>query len=265
MRIGIIGDVHANLPALRAALGRLRAEGVDAWVCAGDVVGYGPHPDECVEEIAALGAATVAGNHELMLLEAIPETRAGRLARENIAWTRRVVRDDTRAWLAALPRTAALPGVAIAHGSPHDPEEYVRSEDRAAALLGELAGERVLVLGHTHRPWLYGDATAFPAAGRVPGEAELALPAGGPALVNPGAVGQSRERERVPLARFALLDLDRGRVRYFAEPYDAAATRAALRARGLSPDSAHVNPARLPTATRRARRLLRMVTPTPQR
>jgi predicted phosphodiesterase len=261
VRLGIIGDVHANLPALRAALDRLRAEGVDAWVCAGDLVGYGPHPNECVETIAALGPTCVAGNHELMLLGAIPDTRAGRLARRSIGWTREVVRDDVRAYLAALPRTAALPSVAIAHGSPDDPEEYVRTEARAAALLGSLDG-RLLVLGHTHHPWLYGAGTLFPAAGQVPESAELALPRDAPALVNPGAVGQSRERERVPRARFALVDLARGRVRYFAEPYDAATTRAALRAQHLSPDSVHVNPGRVPTVARRARRVLRMLRPT---
>src|SRR3954468_2989878 len=64
MRIGLLSDVHANLFALRSAISRLRAEGVDAWVCAGDLVGYGPHPNECVETIAELGATCVVGNHD---------------------------------------------------------------------------------------------------------------------------------------------------------------------------------------------------------
>ena len=77
MRIGLLSDVHANLFALRSAISRLRAEGVDAWVCAGDLVGYGPHPNECVETIAELGATCVVGNHELMMLDELPDTRAG--------------------------------------------------------------------------------------------------------------------------------------------------------------------------------------------
>lgn len=266
MRIGLIGDVHANLPALRVALDRLRAEGVDAWVCAGDLVGYGPHPNECVETIAELDPTCVAGNHELMLLGAIPETRAGWLARRTIGWTRGVVRDDVRSYLAALPRTAALAGTAIAHGSPDDPEEYVRTDARAAALLGALGDERLLLLGHTHHPWLYeaGAGRRFPPPGSTPGAVELTLAGDGPALVNPGAVGQSREREHEPRARFALLDLGRGRVRYFAEPYDAAATRAALRARRLPRAAMHVDPGRMATVSRRTRRLLHMITPTSQ-
>lgn len=259
MRIGLLSDVHANLPALRAAIARLRGEGVDAFLCAGDLVGYGPHPDECVETIAELGATCVAGNHDLMLVGALPDARAGRLARRTLAWTREVVRPDVRVHLAALPRTASVAGVDLAHGSPVDPQEYVRSEARAAELLAGLPPGRVLVLGHTHHPWLYGARTLFPSPGAAPGSAEFALPRHERQLVNPGSVGQSRERERVPLARFALLDLDHARVRFFAEPYDAAATRAALRARRLPPDALHVRPGPVATAARRARRLLHAI------
>src|SRR4051794_40900802 len=118
MRIGLLSDVHANLFALRSAISRLRAEGVDAWVCAGDLVGYGPHPNECVETIAELGATCVVGNHELMMLDELPDTRAGWLARRSIVWTREVVRSDVRSYLAALPRTADPAGMFVAHGSP---------------------------------------------------------------------------------------------------------------------------------------------------
>jgi predicted phosphodiesterase len=258
MRIGLLSDVHANLFALRAAVARVRAEGVDAWVCAGDLVGYGPHPNECVEEVAALEPTCVTGNHELMVLGELPDTRAGWLARRSVGWTRAVVRADVRSYLSALPRTATAAGVHVAHGSPDDPEEYVRTEERAAALLARPV-ERLLVLGHTHHPWLYGAGTGslFPgAAAGPPGAARLSLSADGRYLINPGAVGQSRERESRPRARFALLDLEVGQVRFFAEPYDAASARAALRARRLPPDSIHVRPGRAAAATRRTRRLL---------
>jgi predicted phosphodiesterase len=256
VRIGLLSDVHANLFALRAAIARLRTEGVDAWVCAGDLVGYGPHPDECVETIAELEPTCVAGNHDLMLLGALPDARAGWLARRTIAWTREVVRPDVRSYLATLPRAATVAEIALAHGSPDDPEEYVRTDERAEALLRPLPAGRLLVLGHTHHPWLYGTATVFPAADATPGSATFALAPAERYLVNPGSVGQSREREPVPRARFALVDLDRAQVRFFAEPYDVAATRAALRARRLPPDTAHIRPGPVAAAARRARRLL---------
>jgi predicted phosphodiesterase len=256
MRIGLLSDVHANLFALRAAIARLRSEGVDAWVCAGDLVGYGPHPNECVETVAELEPTCVAGNHELMLLDALPVDRAGWLARRTIAWTREVVRPDVRAYLADLPHTASVAEIDIAHGSPGDPEEYVRTGERAAALLRSRPAGRLLVLGHTHHPWLHGPGTVFPAADAVPGSAALPLAAGEQHLINPGSVGQSRERETVPLARFALVDLTRAEARFFAEPYDVAATRAALHARRLPPDTVHVRPGRVAAAARRVRRLL---------
>ena len=264
MRIGLLSDVHANLFALQAAIARLRAEGVDAWICAGDLVGYGPHPNECVETIAELGPTCVAGNHELMLLDALPVTRAGWLARRTIAWTRDVVRPDVRTYLADLPYTATTTGIAVAHGSPGDPEEYVRTEERAAELLRPVPAGQVLVLGHTHRPWLTGadTGTAFP-VDAPPCSATVPLTAAEPYLVNPGSVGQSREREPVPRARFALLDLARAEVRFFAEPYDAAATRAALRARRLPPDTVHVRPGRVAATARRVRRLVHQATHRP--
>jgi predicted phosphodiesterase len=265
MRIGLLSDVHANLFALRAAIDRLRAEGVDTWICAGDLVGYGPHPNECVETVAELAPTCVAGNHELMLLDSLPVTRAGWLARRTIAWTREVVRPDVRSYLAALPHTATVGEVALAHGSPDDPEEYVRTDERASALLRSLPAGRLLVLGHTHHPWLteVDAGTVFP-VDAPPGSAAMPIPADGRYLVNPGSVGQSREREPVPRARFALLDVDRAQVRFFAEPYDAGATRAALRARRLPADTVHLHPGTVATAARRARRLVRQVTARPR-
>jgi predicted phosphodiesterase len=262
VRIGLLSDVHANLFALRAAIARLRAERVDAWVCAGDLVGYGPHPNECVETIAELEPTCVAGNHELMLLDALPDTRAGWLARRTIAWTRDVVRADVRSYLAGLPRTATVAGMVVAHGSPDDPEEYVRSTDRAGELLRSIRDGHHLVLGHTHHPWLFRAdvGSRFPVADEPPGSAGLSLPADARHLVNPGAVGQSRERESTPMARFAMVDLAASHVRFFAEPYDAAGTRAALRARRLPPDAIHVRPGPVATVSRRARRLVGMAT-----
>ena len=263
MRIGVLSDIHANLFALQAALRRLKAEGVDSWVCAGDLVGYGPHPNECVETIAELDPVAVTGNHELLVLGAIPAQRAGRLARTSLTWTRDAIRDDVRSYLAALPRVAHAPGVVVAHGSLDDPEEYVRSGSQAAGQLSTLSSghehARLLVLGHTHRQWLFEEAagTVVPAE-RASGRA-FPLAASSRFLINPGAVGQSRERESVPRARFALVDLDQDEVRFFAEPYDVKGCRAALRANGLSRDSIHVRRGSGATLARRARTLLGMV------
>jgi predicted phosphodiesterase len=258
VRYGILADVHGNLFALQAAVGRLREEGVDGWLCAGDLVGYGPHPSECVEVVAELGAACVAGNHELLVLGELPEGRAGRLARETTAWTRGELREDCRSFLARLPMVVTVEDLVMAHGSLASPEEYVTGEAQAAGQLRRLGaehpGSRLLVVGHTHRPWLYSRERGTVAPG---GGGDAALPRAERFLLNPGSVGQSRQREREPRARCMLVDTERRRVRFYAVPYDVAASRQALRRHGLPRDGVHVRPGPLATLERRSRNLLR--------
>jgi diadenosine tetraphosphatase ApaH/serine/threonine PP2A family protein phosphatase len=190
--------------------------------------------------VAEADAVCVAGNHDLMAIDRLDDGHAGALARESLVWTRTVLSDDARAYLEALPPTAEVEGVVVAHGSLHDPTVYVES-DRAAAELARLGAERpdarLLVLGHTHTPLAYGDqrgALLEGRAGQVSIEGEERL------LVNAGSVGQPREWRA--LARFALIDLDAGVVRYRALSYDDAAVRRALADAGLPPDACHRRP-----------------------
>jgi predicted phosphodiesterase len=258
VRYGVLADVHGNLFALRAAVRRLREEGVDGWLCAGDLVGYGPYPSECVEVVAELGARCVAGNHELLVLGELPEGRAGRLARETTAWTRGALREDCRSFLARLPLVVTTEDLVMTHGSLASPEEYVQHEAQAADQLRRLAAEHpragLLVLGHTHRPWVYSQARGTLARD---GPGRLALPGPDRFLLNPGSVGQSRQREREPPARCMLVDTERREVRLHHVPYDVAASRRALRRHGLPRDGVHVRPGPLATLERRSRNLLR--------
>jgi diadenosine tetraphosphatase ApaH/serine/threonine PP2A family protein phosphatase len=258
MRYGVLSDLHGNAFALRTAVNRLTAAGVDEWLCAGDIVGYGPQPNECVEVLAELGAHCVAGNHELLVLGRLAPDRSGRLARETTPWTRATLRDDCRAYLAALPLIQRMPGIVMAHGSIADPELYIIRPAQAAAQLRDLARTdpraRVLVLGHTHRPWLFepDTGTAPTPRGRL-----IRLPPGDRVLLNPGSVGQSRQAERVPRTRFALLDLERREVCFYAERYDVSAALDALGAHHLPRSCIHVPPGRLRAVPRRAGALLR--------
>jgi predicted phosphodiesterase len=249
MRYGLLADVHGNLDALRAVLRALERHGVDRYLVAGDLVGYGPYPNECVAAVAELPATCVAGNHDLIALGVLSDRRCIELARRSLAWTQEVLGDDERAFLATLPRTAPAPGgVVMAHGSLDDPQEYTTTSGQALAQLARIeeGDADVLVLGHTHRPLAFGRRS-----GRLRTNGGLALPAGEAVLLNPGAVGQSRElRVR---ARFAVLDVDPREVRFFAIPYDVGACRAALRRVRLSPRSCHLRPS-LPRAAVRAMR-----------
>jgi predicted phosphodiesterase len=238
MRLGVIADIHANPHALAAALAFLAAQEVDAYLCAGDLVGYGPAPNECVRRVCGLPGACVAGNHDLIALGALADDQCDQRARDSLRWTRSMLEDDVRALLAALPRGAYVHGVALHHGSPSDPREYVRDEAQALACLRALPavapGAEILVLGHTHHAMAVG-------LRRGPllrdGTGTVRLQPGEPILLNPGSVGQSRTRD--PRARLMVLDLHVRSATFHAVGYDIAACRDALRERGLPPDSCH--------------------------
>lgn len=260
MRYGLLADVHANLSALETAIATLERAGATAWLCAGDVVGYGAEPNECVATLARLGATCVAGNHDLMALGELDARHEQEIVRASTAWTRARLSAGARAWLAALPRVATAGPVVLAHGTLEDPERYT---DRPGAARDQLAtaarlwpAAAVLVLGHSHRPLLWredGTLARPPLSGGT-----LALGAGR-ALCNPGSVGQSRQRERAPRVRCALLDLDAREVTYFAVAYDHARVRRQLRSAGLAPAGVHLLPGRSGALLRRlgatARRL----------
>jgi predicted phosphodiesterase len=247
MRYGVLSDVHGNVHALEAVLAALAQASVDRLICPGDLVGYGPKPNECVARIAALDppALAVAGNHDLMALGRLPTEGLGSLPARTLEWTREVLDASSRAYLEELPLSAVLEDrVVVAHGSLDDPSEYVydcRAGARQLALMRERHPDaRVLIVGHTHRP------LACSAAGAEPAEGDLALRAGGdgggPWLLNAGSVGQARERR--PLARALVLDTDRWVASFIAVEHDVDATRRELREAGLPPHACHLAPGR---------------------
>ena len=254
MRYGVLADVHGNLHALRAVLAELERREVDRYLVAGDLVGYGAQPNECVEVVAGLAAACVAGNHDLMLLGRIGEERCVPLGRRSLAWTRGVLGEDARAFLEALPpRVSVAGGVVMAHGSLDDPQEYTLTPAQARAQIQRLRQiapvAEVLILGHTHRAWAFSDRS-----GRHRLTRPVALPAGG-VVLNPGAVGQSRDRRIA--ARCMVLDVDARSATFLELPYDVAGARAALRDVGLPEDSVRLRPPRLARSREALRALLR--------
>jgi predicted phosphodiesterase len=239
MRYGVIADIHANLHALDATLAFLATQDVDGYLCAGDLVGYGPLPNECVRRVLALGGPCVAGNHDLIALGRLSEARCIPLAQDSLRWTREVLDDEARKLLSGLPLQATVGRIAIHHGSARDPEEYVVTEAQALATLDDLRDVApradILILGHTHRPMAVGRRRGSML--REGGEGAVSLPPDEPVVLNPGAVGQSRSRD--VRARAMVLDLAERIATFHAVEYDVAGSREALRQRGLPPDSCH--------------------------
>jgi predicted phosphodiesterase len=239
MRFGLIADVHANLHALDAALAFLSSQEVDAYLCAGDLVGYGPFPNECVRRVRDLPGRCVAGNHDLIVLDRLSDERCVPLARASLRWTRKTLGAQARAYLAQLPLSASEGHVALSHGSVVDPQEYVLTEAQAAACLRDVEravpGTDMLVLGHTHRPMAFGERGGWLLRGST---GAVTLPRNEAVVLNPGAVGQSRSHDA--RARVAVLDVGAREATFHAVAYDVEACRQALQDRGLPPESCHV-------------------------
>jgi predicted phosphodiesterase len=252
----VISDIHGNLHALEAALRVLSEAGVDDYLCAGDLVGYGPLPNECVAAVAELGALCVAGNHDLIALGRLSDERCSRLARDSLRWTTRELSGASRAFLEQLPSALAAPGgVVVAHGSLDDARTYVREpEERMAQLLTleqrhPTAG--LLVLGHTHRPVAHARRRGTL---RTRHNGSVSLEPGETFLLNPGSVGQSRQR--TARSQFMIVDLEQSYARFYTVPYDVAGCRRALRQRGLAPSSHHSKPRPLRDRARAVRRVV---------
>jgi putative phosphoesterase len=232
MRLALISDVHANLEALDAVLAHVAAWGADAIACAGDLVGYGPDPDACLERLRERGALCIAGNHDGMVLGRLGLERCVSAGVRAALWTRRTLSAGGRAWLASLPATRRIGDVVLCHGSLDDVRQYVATPRAADATLEALARREpdatVLVAGHTHHQVLY-----HPGAPWLPPPPGVRLPLAAARrwLVNPGSVGQSRDR--APLARYARYDTAARELEFHELGYAHAVTVAKLRRAGL--------------------------------
>lgn len=230
----VFSDVHANLPALDAVLEAAAEAGADSYLFLGDVVGYGPHPAECVERLRALRRAVLLrGNHDHAISSGDLELGMNGLARRTAAWTRERLHPEHLRWLGSLPVEYSGPKWLAVHGAPKDPARlfaYVYEltyEDNLAYLKRE--GVPLCFCGHTHVPKVYAELDSGPAKFARPRTHELSR--GRPLLINPGSVGQPRDGD--PRASFALWDRRSGRIDFHRVAYDVELTASALRAAGL--------------------------------
>jgi predicted phosphodiesterase len=232
MRVAVISDIHANLPALDAVLAAIDPEPPDELWCLGDLVGYGPHPNEVVERVRARASVVLAGNHDLATLGTVDLEEFAGDAGAAVYWTRGVLADDARSFLATLEPRGARAEFGLYHGSPRDPIwEYVLDGPTAAAALAS-APERHVLVGHSHvalRVEVSDDGLTG-SGGLAPDGTEVDL-AGGRALLNPGSVGQPRDGD--PRAAYLVIDAESGRATFRRVEYPVADTQAAVRAAGL--------------------------------
>ena len=245
MKIAVISCIHGNLAALDAVLSDIDRQGAEQIYCLGDLVGYGPYPNEVVERIRSLDIPTCQGCWDEDIVEGLnacecsyPSQLAekrGKLAHE---WTNQAIHPEVRDYLAQLPMTLRHGNLCFVHGSPNSQHEYLLpSMDGFAALERVLSTEAdVLFCGHTHVPYVRNlENVALSVTVQQPGQADTQQQFTTPLkrIVNAGSVGEPRHGR--PNATYVLYDLDTTQTILREVPYDYQKTCAAIVDRGLPP------------------------------
>jgi diadenosine tetraphosphatase ApaH/serine/threonine PP2A family protein phosphatase len=226
----IISDIHANLAALEAVLAD--APDFDKIWCLGDLVGYGPNPNECVERVQDFSHISLAGNHDLAALGRLDIRSFNTDAREANTWTQSELTPAVREYLSGLPDHAEQNGFHMAHASPREPVwEYILDANLAYPNFAHFSTS-VCLVGHTHVPLIFEldeqrkrcETLIPPFPGPLPlGPRRM--------IINPGSVGQPRDGD--PRASYAILDAENMTWEFRRVTYPVEITQERMRARDL--------------------------------
>jgi len=201
-RILVISDIHANLTALRAVL---EAAGtVDATWCLGDLVGYGPDPNECIELIRSIENLTcLLGNHDAAVIGSIDTIFFNQEARLSAQWSKSRISKDNILFLKSLPERQVIEDVTLVHGSPRNPVWEYLLDAQTAVINFSYFKTQLCFVGHTHVPVLYSIESKDDGTMRKLDHKEV-IPLNQRYIINPGSVGQPRDRDK--RASYAIYD-----------------------------------------------------------
>jgi diadenosine tetraphosphatase ApaH/serine/threonine PP2A family protein phosphatase len=218
MRYAILSDVHSNIEALTAIRRALEAEGVDRYICLGDVVGYGASPNECCDVLRDLCDVTLLGNHDAAVAGRMDYSFYYDAARQALDWSASVLRAENLSWLKTLPYSCRVGQVGFCHGSPLDPEayEYIFALEQAQELLPHSVDlPEVTFIGHSHL------CKAF-AIGRQDVKdvvsPRFSLRRGHKYIISVGSVGQPRDYDSRSCC--VVYDTERRSVEFIRVEYD---------------------------------------------
>lgn len=235
MKTLLVSDLHSNRGALAAVMRKVRRKGIGRIICLGDFVGYGAQPNPVVDVMRMFRAEKlyIRGNHDRVASGIDDGSTFNHVARAAALWTRNHLSVPNLRFLEALPQGPIMAenGIMLCHGSPFDEDAYVFGEAHAASIF-EAFDARVVLFGHTHLPVLVEDLgqgvvwMRYVRAGGV-----FKLEPNRRYLINPGSVGQPRDRN--PNASFAILDDERSTVQFIRVEYDIVESQMAIHRAGL--------------------------------
>ena len=231
MRYGIFSDVHSNTEALDAVLALFKKEGVERYLCVGDIVGYGAEPGECIRTIRDLPCeGIVGGNHDWASVGLLSLEWFNPVAREAVLWTQKVLQPEESQFLQCLRSASLLGDITLVHGSLDSPEEfrYIYDVESATETLRRLQ-TKICFVGHSHLPMIL----SIDVEGKIDsyGTPRVALKKECRYLVNVGSVGQPRDGD--PRAVCVIFDSESSCVEIQRTPYDIPSTQKKILKAGL--------------------------------
>ncbi|HYH60115.1 MAG TPA: metallophosphoesterase family protein [Thermoleophilaceae bacterium] len=230
-RIALISDVHGNLPAFRAVLRAIEEESPDAIWCLGDLVGYGAHPNECVELSRQSVDLCLRGNHDSVVIDRLDISEFSANAAAAAEWTKGELTAESRAYLEACDEKSEQEAIGLYHASPRDPTwEYVLSAMIADDCFDAME-PRVGAVGHSHVAVTFMRRGDTPTLWGQPEANETIDFSDDRWLLNPGSVGQPRDGD--PRASWLLLELESWRATWRRTEYPIDEAAEAIRAARL--------------------------------
>lgn len=225
MLFAIISDIHSNLEALQAVLKDIRERDIHEIYCLGDIVGYGPDPDPCLDLIRTAGIHAIPGNHDEAVLQPQLTGTFNALATKAIDWTRAQLSSENLQYLAALPSQLQRHGCLFIHGALTAAHNYINSDAAAAENLEIFSRQypdlHICFFGHTHISICYGEKRNM----SPPHDCSLPVFLGSDEryLINPGACGQPRDG--IIDAAYGIYDITENAYIHIRVPYDIETTR----------------------------------------